>query len=82
LSDYVDAGIVTAAPPGLYSFNSQEQIASDRVTTPHQLFQATTRGLSNATVIKDLGTQVVKGFVEAIKGGGRRQRKAETKKVN
>jgi hypothetical protein len=81
LSDYVDAGIVTAAPPGLSSFNSQEQIGSDRVTTPHQLFQAT-RGLSNATVIKDPGTQGEKGFVEAIKKGGKRQRKAETKKVN
>ena len=80
-SDYVDAGIITAAPAGLSSFDSQEQIGSDRVTTPHQLFKAT-RGLSNATVIKDPGTQVEKGFVEAITGGGKRQRKAEAKKIN
>jgi hypothetical protein len=37
--------------------------------------------LPNAVIIKDPGTKVQKGFVDAVSGGGGKQSKAE-KKVN
>ena len=75
-SDFAKEGVIYAAPPGSPLANYRETIGSKQAVTPNQLYKATST-LPNAVVIKDPGTKVQKGFLEAVSGGGGRQKKAE-----
>lgn len=75
-ANYAAEGILWAASSGANMINYREEIVYYKVATSNQLYKKTA-GLPNATVIKDAGTKVEKGFLEAVTGGGKRQHKAE-----
>lgn len=79
-STFAKEGPAWAAPVGNPLTNYTERLGSHQSVTPNQLYKATIT-LPNATVVKDPGTKVEKGFIEAITGGGGKQSKGE-KKVN
>jgi len=77
-SDFAREGVIWAAPSNTPLRNSLERIGSTFASTPNQLYKATSL-LPNAIVIKDPGTKVQKGFIEAVTGGGFKQWLAERK---
>ena len=77
-SDFAKEGVQYAAPPGSLLLNYREKIGSYQSVTPNQLYKATI-ALPNTVILKDPGTKVSKGFVEAVSGGGVRQKVVEQK---
>jgi hypothetical protein len=79
-SDFAKEGAIYAAPPGSPLTNYREKIGSFNAVTPNQLYKATSL-LPNAVILKDAGTKVEKGFIDAVTNGGI-GRSVANKKVN
>lgn len=73
-TDFVEAGAFYA---GDNTINANEKL-TDRTSaaTPNQLYKSTS-GQPNANVLKDPGQKVNQGFIEAVSGGGVKQKAAE-----
>jgi RHS repeat-associated protein len=77
-SDFAKEGVQYAAPSGIPLLNYREKIGAYQSVTPNQLYKSTIT-LPNTIILKDPGTKVRKGFLEAVSGGSLRQKVAEQK---
>lgn len=80
-SDFAKEGVLYAAPSGESVGQTTEKIGNKNVTTPNQLYKAT-KGLSNATVVKDAGNKVNNSFINGVSAGSEKRRNYVEKKVN
>ena len=68
VDERVDSSAKSSSPSPFTGKNGITTLVPEYATTPNQLFKAT-RGLSNATVIKDPGDKINRSFIWGVKEG-------------